>query len=190
MRESFLGPRSDAPESVTEPRENLSTGSGGTVRRFFPFPRTQRYASVTNPPWTLSDSPDSEEAGPMRFGSTPYFTDSTGLWHPNTSSDAPRAVSPDADNRDDTEPLPRAPRLRLPMSVRNAAQDTFSRHASPVAGNLIPVGSLPTATDPVESTDTPVVPPSSPRRDQDASIPTDEAVAYPTPGSTENENTA
>lgn len=192
VRESVVGSRPDAPESVTEPREGLSTGSG-TVRRFFPFPR-RRYASVTNPPWTaLSDtlSPDSEEAGPMRFGSAQYFLDATnGSWYQNTGADTLRAASPDADSRDDAEALPRAPRLRLAMSMRPAAQDTLSRHASPIAGNFTPIGPLSVVTDPAESTDTLAVPPSSPRPDQDASIPTDEAVAYPTPGSTENENTA
>ncbi|KJA29729.1 hypothetical protein HYPSUDRAFT_60589 [Hypholoma sublateritium FD-334 SS-4] len=189
VRESVVGSRSDAPESVTEPREGLSTGSG-TVRRFFPFHRPRR----TNPPWTtLSDtlSQDSEEAGPMRFGSAPYFPDPThGPWYQHTGADTLRTASPDADNRDDAESLPRAPRLRLAMTMRPAAQNTRSRYASPVAGNLIPIGPLPATSDPVESADTPAVPPSSPRPDQDAYIPSDEAVAYPTPGSTESENTA
>lgn len=180
MRESLAGSRSDAPESVTEPRESLSAG---TVRRFFPFPRARQYASAY-PAWPeLSDtlSPDSDDAGPGYYSA----------WVDTTPD--PLQASPQPASREETEFLLRAPRLRL----RTAPEQVVSEHASPIDVRIPGLTyslseNAPAASEAMavaENSSSVVASTSSPRREEQTALPIDEPVAYPTPGSTENENT-
>jgi hypothetical protein len=182
VRDSLNGSRSDAAETVTEPRDG---SSAATVRRFFPFPRARRPASMVNPTWSeLSDtqSPDSDEPPSAQY----YIEPAGSGWYQNLTPNPMRA-SPDTESREETENLLRAPRLRrggirAPVSV-------LSRHASPVpiTTSPFPMPSLITFTPEPEASHAP----TSPRPDESTSTPAnDEPVAYPTPGSTENENVA
>jgi len=162
----------DIPEIVTEPREGLP---GQTVRRFFPFPRARRH-QVTVPSWseypdTLSpDSPDE----PVHF----LTADSTPVsWFEHQASPEPLRPSEDVESREETEQLLRAPRLRR-GGVR-APESMLSRHVSPIIINAPP------PTDPSAE---PTISEPGPRRDGGTSTPVEEPVAYPTPGSSENEN--
>ncbi|KAF9480668.1 hypothetical protein BDN70DRAFT_992472 [Pholiota conissans] len=169
-REHWPGAVPHDPVSVTEPREPTAA----TVRRFFPFPRARRAPSSANQPW-LPDarnmSPDSDESSTLQ-----YFMDpASGAWfpqHPPPSS-PPQLISAEVEDREEMENLLRAPRLRR-GGIR-APESVLSRRASPMPIPMIPV----------------VVThaPASPRRDDSASMPAnEEPVAYPTPGSTENES--
>ncbi|KAF9567379.1 hypothetical protein CPC08DRAFT_814249 [Agrocybe pediades] len=153
--------RSDAPESVTEPRENLSSQ---TVRRFFPFPRPRRQPQVTSSTHdvTGSLSPDSDDNGEE-------YTNV--VWYDFTGE---HGASPGVDNPEEAESLLRAPRLRR-GGVR-PPESIFSRHASPVVINAIPTPAS--------------APPAVTRWEENASAPvaSEEPAAYPTPGSTENEH--
>ncbi|KAF8204662.1 hypothetical protein BJ912DRAFT_938994 [Pholiota molesta] len=141
VRDSLNGSRSDAAETVTEPRDG---SSAATVR-----PR--RPASMVNPTWSeLSDtqSPDSDEPP-----SAQYYIEPAGSGKSATRT----SIAPGG--------------IRAPVSV-------LSRHASPVpiTTSPFPMPSLITFTpEPEAKTSTPA---------------NDEPVAYPTPGSTENENVA
>ncbi|PPQ68270.1 hypothetical protein CVT26_006186 [Gymnopilus dilepis] len=162
--------RPDGPsaETVTEPRDSSSSQ---TVRRFFPFPRpsrrpqNQQWSDFLEPP-----SPDSSDDPVQFFSVEPNWYD--------TVIDS--RASPDEESREETENLLRAPRLRR-GGVR-APESMLSRHASPI----------PITTPPIETVS--VIPPSLARREEVSSNSTlpiiEEPVAYPTPGSTENENVA
>ncbi|KDR84037.1 hypothetical protein GALMADRAFT_236632 [Galerina marginata CBS 339.88] len=156
--------RTEAPaETVTEPRE---VPPSQTVRRFFPFPRTRRHQTSTNPTWSeFSDtlSPDSDE--PVHYFS---IEPTAAMWYDHAGDSR---ASPDAE---ETDNLLRAPRLRR-GGVR-APESMLSRHASPITIN----------TPPTESTTPAII-----RRDENTTTSAiEEPVAYPTPGSTENENLA
>ena len=158
----------DAPETVTEPREGLA---GQTIRRFFPFPRARRHqvTLAANPTWSENFDtlgPDSSEE-PVHF----LTVDPTpASWYEHQASPESLRPSEDIESREETEQLLRAPRLSM-----------LSRHASPITINI----PSPLAAEPstVPSTSEPV-----PRRDERTPTPAvEEPVAYPTPGSTENE---
>jgi hypothetical protein len=155
-------------ETVTEPRESISSQ---TVRRFFPFPRpSRRHQSSANQAWSeFSDtlSPDSDDPA-QYFSIEPTVV----AWYDPTAAE-PRG-SPDAESREETENLLRAPRLRR-GGVR-APESMLSRHASPLTIN----------TPPTEN----IIPASVARREENTTPVSEEPVAYPTPGSTENENLA
>lgn len=160
----------ESAETVTEPREGLSPQ---TVRRFFPFPRSRRYPTSANPAWSeFSDtvSPDSDE--PVHYFSIePAFP----AWYDYDHAE-PR-VSPEAENREETENLLRAPRLRRGGVL--PPENMLSRHASPITIN----------TPPIEN----VVPPPPVLQPETLTSSTpmpEEPVAYPTPGSSENDNLA
>ncbi|KAF8969342.1 hypothetical protein BDZ97DRAFT_1795167 [Flammula alnicola] len=179
IRDSLAASRSDAPETVTEPREGLASQ---TVRRFFPFPRTRRHGSTTNPWSELSDnpSPDSDEPGPVHY----YTIDpSLSTWYEQNPVPDPLRASPDVESREETENLLRAPRLRR-GGIR-APESILSRHASPVTINTPPT-TLETTTNTDPTT------PAPPARDDDSNPApaSEEPVGYPTPGSTENEHIA
>ncbi|KAF8914256.1 hypothetical protein CPB84DRAFT_1840983 [Gymnopilus junonius] len=157
-------------ETVTEPRDPPS--SSQTVRRFFPFPRPGRRPPPTavTAGWAadyVEDSPDSPDEAVQFFAVEPEHA-----WYDNIVD---VRASP---NEEDTENLLRAPRLRR-GGVR-APESILSRHASPIT----------ITTPPVEPA---IIPPSISRRDENSLVilstaTAEEPVAYPTPGSTENEN--
>ncbi|KIM46462.1 hypothetical protein M413DRAFT_441555 [Hebeloma cylindrosporum] len=160
----------DVPEIVTEPRDGVP---GPTIRRFFPFPRARRH-QATNSSWaeypdTLSpDSPDE----PVHF----LTADATpASWFEHQASPEPVRPSEDVENREETEQLLRAPRLRR-GGVR-APESMLSRHASPITITAPP------PNPPAEPTTSEL----ASRRDEATPTPAEEPVAYPTPGSSENE---
>ncbi|KAF8165636.1 hypothetical protein B0H34DRAFT_743346 [Crassisporium funariophilum] len=161
-----LGTRGDTAESVTEPRDGFTTWNRAHARRFFPLSRTRRHEG--GPTWAeFSDLTDPE----LQYIAIEPTIDSFFEGLPS------RRASPDSDtrlSREDEEPLIRAPRLRR-GGVR-APESMLSRHASPITIN----------TPPLENT---IVTPT-PRPDENNSPAGagEEPVAYPTPGSTENEN--
>ncbi|PPQ79493.1 hypothetical protein CVT25_003375 [Psilocybe cyanescens] len=163
-----LSSRPDVVETVTEPREGLSSQ---TVRRFFPFPRSRRHQTSTNPAWSeFSDtmSPDSDE--PMQY----FIEPSVGTWY-DYDPPEPR-LSPEAESREETENLLRAPRLRR-GGIR-PPESMLSRHASPI-----------TIVTPATESTTPA-PATVPQNESSSTPAPEEPVAYPTPGSSENDNLA
>ena len=161
----------DVPEIVTEPREGLP---GQTVRRFFPFPRARRHLA-TNPSWSEYPdtlSPDSADE-PVHF----LAVDSTPVsWFEHQASPEPLRPSEDVESREETEQLLRAPRLRR-GGIR-APESILSRRVLPIT-----INASPPADPPAEPTTSEL----GPRGDEGTSIPVEEPVAYPTPGSSENE---
>jgi len=166
----------DAPETVTEPREGLP---GQTVRRFFPFPRARRHqVTLANPTYSEYSDTLSPEASdePIQF----LTVDPTPVsWYEHRTSPEPLRPSEDIESREETEQLLRAPRLRR-GGVRSP-ESMLSRHASPITINT---SSPLVAEAPMEAPTSE----SAPRRDERIPTPAvEEPVAYPTPGSTENE---
>ena len=200
MRESLLSPRPDAPESVLEPRERYRAAP--SARRFFsslPHPPSRRLetAAGSGPMWSADHSdtlsPDMEE-------SIPYIPhEHTGTWigHPWTYDHS--STSPEVEVREEGDTLVlRPPRLRR-GGVRPPEDLIHSRHASPVIITTDSSSTSAVAVVPSVLASTPTSPIAArPAEEENASIPvgtpplptTEEPVAYPTPGSTENENLA
>lgn len=174
IRESLGStPRPEASEVVTEPREGtwVRPPRSESARRFFPFTRTRRHESPGSLPWSDILNADAEDAmyeEPSISGSSWNFVPTTfsgvspphGIHHAETSDERVHAAAP-----------------RLRRGGLRAPESMMSRHTSPIIVNTTPA-------------DTNISPnPSSPRReDNDIGPANSEPVAYPTPGSIENEN--
>jgi len=163
------GTHPNTAENVTEPRDGpTSAWNRSQGRRFFPFSRTRQHETM----WSeLSDplSVDaSDESG--HFMIEPMMPT---LFDAPPASDSYSRASPDAESRDDI--LIRAPRWRRRNMRAPELQSMLSRHASPVVHDP-PTGSSAT-TPPARQDENGPPAPSS-----------EEPVAYPTPGSSENGN--
>lgn len=160
-----LGTHPTAPENVTEPRDGSATTWNG--RRLFPFSRTRQHEMM----WSeVSDSLSADASDePGRLVAEPILPT---LFDAPTASDSYSRASPDAENRGD-DILIRAPRWRRRNVRSTEPPSMLSRHASPVVVYASLAGS-PTAT--------------LPARQDENEPPAPEPVAYPTPGSLENEH--
>lgn len=156
-------------ENVTEPRDGSTTWNRPHGRRFFPFSRTRQHETM----WSEASDPlsvdPSDESG--HYMIEPIMPT---LFDAPPASDSYSRASPDAESRGD-DILIRAPRWRRRMRAPEP-QSMLSRHASPVIVYGPPTGS-PAATPPARRDENEPPAPS-----------TEEPVAYPTPGSSENGN--
>lgn len=158
-----LGTHLNAVESVMEPPDGPST-LWNHGRRFFPFSRTRHHETM----W--SEAPDSlstdtsDESGHHIEPIMPTLFDAP------TAFDSYSRASPDAENRGD-DILIRAPRWRR-RSLRAPEPSMLSRHASPAI--VYGPTENPTATPQNEN--------------EPPALSSEVPVAYPTPGSSENEN--
>jgi len=196
---SAVSPHPDSAESVTEPRDGLvwNRPLNSASRRFFPLQRARRRDSWSST-WPTPDireglSPDTEEPSdpvPTTSWSEPAFIDPP-------SPDWTFAHRFESDSR----AIFRVPRLRRGGVI--PPESMISRHASPItvtstenAAASSSATNVPTPvvvlTPPLESlpgeTSTLVIPFSPPRPPLPPLAAGSEVTAYPTPGSTENEN--
>ena len=164
-RES-LGTHPNTAESVTEPRDGPSvTWNRSHGRRFFPFSRTRQHETMWSEVSDSLSADASDESGhhtiePMM----PTLFDA-----PNSSDNYSRA-SPDGEDI-----LIRAPRLRRRNMHAPEPQSVISHHTSPVIVYASHTGS-PAAT-----------PPARQHENEQLASSNEEPIAYPTPGSSENE---
>lgn len=170
------GTHPNTGESVTEPRDGPTVSwNQSQGRRSFPFNRTRQHETM----WSeVSDSSnaDASEASGGRHAIEPISTPT--LFDAPTTSDSYSRASPEAEDI-----LIRAPRLRRRnMQTPAEPQSVVSNHTSPVIVYVSqPTGSSeetpPPARQPEDEPGLPVV----------ASSSNEEPIAYPTPGSSENE---
>lgn len=165
-----LGMYSNPSENGTEPRDgSTATWSRPHGRRFFPFSRTRQHETMWSEVSDSLSADASDESG--HYVTEPIMPT---LFDAPTASDSYSRASPDAENRGDDISI-RAPRWRRRNIRTPEPQSMLSRHASPVV--VYPRTGSRTATPPV-------------RQDENEPpiLSTEEPVAYPTPGSSENEN--
>jgi hypothetical protein len=153
------GTHSNSADSVTEPRDGPVAWNRSHGRRLFPFSRTRQHETM----WSeVSDSLSAEAADDHTI--EPIMPT---LFDAPTTSDSYSRTSPDAEDI-----LIRAPRLRR----RNMhAPEPQSVHTSPVIVYVSHNGS-PAATPPARQHENELLASSN-----------EEPIAYPTPGSSENE---
>ncbi|KAF8806311.1 hypothetical protein BYT27DRAFT_6648718 [Phlegmacium glaucopus] len=163
------GTHPNATEDVTEPRDgSTSAWSRSHGRRFFPFSRTRQHETMWSEVSDSLSADASDESG--HFMTEPMMPT---LFDAPTASDSYSRASPDAESRDDI-PI-RAPRWRRRNMRAPELQSMLSRHASPII-IYEPTGS------------SAMTPPARQDENQPPAPPREEPVAYPTPGSSENEN--
>lgn len=161
-----LGTHSNALESVMEPPDGPST-LWNNGRRFFPFTRTRQHETMwSEAPEPLSTDTSDESGHRM---TEPIMT----LFDAPSAFDSYSLASPDAENRRD-DILIRAPRWRR-RSLRGPEPSMLSRHASPAI--FYGPTENPAAT-----------PPAQQNENEPPALSSEVPVAYPTPGSSENEN--
>jgi len=139
-------------------------------RRLFPFSRTRQHETL----WSEVSDPLSADASdePEHYMVEPIIPT---LFDAPTASDGYSRVSPDAESRGD-DVLIRTPRWRRRNMRAPEPPSMLSRHASPVIIYDPPTGS-------------PTVIPVTRQDENEPPAPLrEEPVAYPTPGSSENEN--
>lgn len=169
IRESSREPSGTHPntaDNITEPRDGPNTTwSRSHGRRFFPFSRTHQHETM----WSeVSDSLSADVESRVIEPTTSTLFDAP------TTSDSYSHASPDAENRGD-DILIRAPRWRRRNMRALEPQSVLSQHASPIVVYVSHTGS-PAVTSPARQHE--IEPPASS---------SEEPVAYPTPGSSENE---
>ena len=154
-----LGTHPNTAESATEPRDSPTvTWNRSHGRRFFPFSRTRQHETM----W--SEVSDSLNADASDEPIMPTLFDA-----PTTSDSYSRASS------DAEDILIRAPRLRRRNMHAPEPQSVLSHHTSPVIVYVSHTGS-PAAT-----------PPARQHENEPLASSNEEPIAYPTPGSSENE---
>jgi len=168
-----LSPR-DSSET-TELREGPWSRNSQSTRRFFPFSRTRRHeSSESTYPWSdVTDSPSTDPINDDGLHYIPEPSVSGGTWF--TITPPPQASSSSQDAHDaevsDERIHISAPRLR--RGGLRAPESMLSRHASPLIVHPI-----------VDSR------PASPSREPGDHVTSPDAGGYPTPGSTDNENSS
>ena len=160
------GTHPNTAESVTEPRDGPTvTWSRSHGRRLFPFSRTRQHETM----WSeVSDSLSADASDESNHHTIEPIIPT--LFDAPTTSDSYSRASPDAEDI-----LIRAPRLRRRNMHAPEPQSVISHHTSPVIVYVSHTGS-PAATPPARQHENELLTSSN-----------EEPIAYPTPGSSENE---